>query len=64
MPTEASANAREVDRLLAAMRLDKKVSDGQIKFVLARKIGEVLWGQAVPEELIRQQLTGQPRTQA
>jgi len=64
LPTEASANAREVDRLLAAMRLDKKVSDGQIKFVLARKIGEVLWGQAVPEELIRQQLTGQPRTQA
>ena len=64
LPTAASAKGQEIERLLAAMRLDKKVSDGQIKFVLARKIGEVLWGQAVPEELIRQQLTGQPRTQA
>ena len=34
------------------MRLDKKVSGGEIKFVLARKIGNVIWGQRVPENLI------------
>lgn len=37
-------------RLLDAMRLDKKVSDGQIKFVLADRIGAVAWGQKVPEQ--------------
>ncbi|MBL9136803.1 MAG: 3-dehydroquinate synthase [Verrucomicrobiales bacterium] len=36
-------------RLHAAMRLDKKVKDGEIKFVLARRIGEVAWGQAVKD---------------
>jgi 3-dehydroquinate synthetase len=36
-------------RLFAAMRLDKKVSDGEIKFVLARRIGEVTLGVRVPE---------------
>jgi 3-dehydroquinate synthetase len=30
------------------MKLDKKVSDGEIKFVLAEKIGRVKWGQKVP----------------
>ena len=34
------------------MRLDKKVSGGEIKFVLARKIGRVVWGRRVPENLI------------
>lgn len=39
-------------RLHAAMRLDKKVKDGEVKFVLARRIGEVAWGQAVkPKEI-------------
>jgi 3-dehydroquinate synthetase len=30
------------------MTLDKKVSGGEIKFVLAERIGKVLWGQRVP----------------
>ena len=38
------------------MRFDKKVSGGEIKFVLARKIGKVVWGQRVPENLINQAL--------
>jgi 3-dehydroquinate synthase len=39
-------------RLHSAMRLDKKVKDGEVKFVLARKIGEVAWGEAVkPTEI-------------
>jgi 3-dehydroquinate synthetase len=44
-------------KLFAAMRLDKKVSEGQIKFVLAQKIGRVVWGQRVPEEVIQEALT-------
>ena len=38
------------------MRLDKKVSAGEVRFVLARKIGEVIWGQNVPVELIERVL--------
>ena len=53
LPTSVQLNAREMKNLFAAMRLDKKVSGGEIKFVLAKKIGQVVWGQSVPEELIR-----------
>jgi 3-dehydroquinate synthetase len=38
------------------MRHDKKVSGGEIKFVLARRIGRVVWGQRVPDEIIHQVL--------
>jgi 3-dehydroquinate synthetase len=38
------------------MRLDKKVSAGEIKFVLAKRIGEVIWGQNVPEPLVHEAL--------
>jgi 3-dehydroquinate synthetase len=34
------------------MKLDKKVSAGEVKFVLAAGIGKVVWGQNVPESLI------------
>jgi 3-dehydroquinate synthetase len=36
------------------MRLDKKTSDGEIKFVLAEKIGQVVWGRTVPLALIEE----------
>jgi 3-dehydroquinate synthetase len=36
------------------MRLDKKVSGGEIKFVLADRIGQVVWGQTVPSARIEQ----------
>jgi 3-dehydroquinate synthetase len=39
-------------KLFAAMRFDKKVSGGEIKFVLAKRIGRVVWGQRVAGELI------------
>ena len=39
------------------MKLDKKVSGGEIKFVLARRIGEVEFGQNVPAAMIEQMLT-------
>jgi 3-dehydroquinate synthase len=43
-------------RLLEAMKLDKKVSGGQVKFVLARSIGRVEPGHQVPAPLIEKVL--------
>ena len=57
LPTSVELNARELKSLFAAMRLDKKVSGGEIKFVLAKRMGEVVWGQNVPEELIRETIS-------
>jgi 3-dehydroquinate synthase len=57
LPTCIKLTAVQRKRLLAAMRLDKKVSAGEIKFVLARAIGEVTWGQKVPETAIHDALT-------
>jgi len=62
LPTQVSLNADQRRKLLAAMRLDKKVSGGEIKFVLARQIGEVIWGQTAPASLIEQSLNSQPST--
>jgi 3-dehydroquinate synthetase len=36
--------------------MDKKVSDGEVRFVLAKEIGSVTRGQRVPAELIQQAL--------
>ncbi len=58
LPTQVRLNARQRQKLFAAMRLDKKVRGGQIRFVLARRIGQVVWGQAVPEDLIEAALEG------
>lgn len=54
LPTSVKLNARELKGVFAAMRLDKKVSSGEVKFVLAERLGKVVWGQRVPEDLIRQ----------
>jgi len=56
LPTTISLNRHQRKKLLAAMRLDKKVSAGEVKFVLAKRIGEVVWGQKVPEALIQETL--------
>ena len=52
LPTHIQLNSLQRQKLFAAMTLDKKVSDGEIKFVLAEKIGRVVWGQKVPQVLI------------
>ncbi len=52
LPTKIKLTSPQREKLFAAMRLDKKVSSGEIKFVLAEKIGVVKWGQKVPQELI------------
>jgi 3-dehydroquinate synthase len=48
LPTKIALNQGQRRKLFAAMKLDKKVSAGEIKFVLARRIGEVEFGQKVP----------------
>jgi len=39
-------------KLFAAMKLDKKVSASEVKFVLVQKIGEVKFGIDVPKAII------------
>ena len=56
LPTEVKLNRSQLLKLTAAMSLDKKVAAGEIKFVLARKIGEVKFGISVPEKLLHQTL--------
>jgi 3-dehydroquinate synthase len=60
LPVRIKLNARQYDGLLDAMRLDKKVRGGEIKFVLAQRIGKVVWGQAVPLKLIAGVLAQSP----
>lgn len=57
LPTEVTLTASQRPKLFAAMKLDKKVSDGEIKFVLAKRIGKVVWGQRVPTTAIEKVLT-------
>lgn len=52
LPTRIQLNATQKKKFFAAMRLDKKASHGQVKFVLARKIGKVEFGQRVPTQAI------------
>lgn len=49
LPVTIRLDAARRQRLFEAMRLDKKVSGGEIKFVLANRIGAVAWGQRVPD---------------
>jgi 3-dehydroquinate synthase len=53
LPVAVKLNAPRRAQLLAAMKLDKKVSGGEIKFVLAKKIGKVEYGRNVPLSLIK-----------
>lgn len=56
LPTQIKLTTAQRKKLFAAMRLDKKVSAGEIKFVLAEAIGKVIWGQKVPESAINEAL--------
>jgi 3-dehydroquinate synthase len=58
LPVKLKLNAVRRKKLFAAMTLDKKVSGGEIKFVLAEKIGRVAWGRKVPTALIEETLSG------
>ncbi len=56
LPTKVRVTAVQRKDLFDAMRLDKKVSRGEIKFVLARHIGKVEYGVKVPDEVIEETL--------
>jgi 3-dehydroquinate synthase len=65
LPTTLKLAPKQRERLFAAMKLDKKVSAGEIKFVLARKIGQVEFGQGVLTDSIDRALNSlnpQPST--
>ena len=52
LPVKLKLTAAQRKKLFAAMLLDKKVSGGEVKFVLAEKIGRVKFGCRVASELI------------
>lgn len=55
LPTQLDP-AWSIDALLAAMRLDKKNTQGQLRFVLPRWIGKVETGVVVEESVVREVL--------
>ncbi|HYG22240.1 MAG TPA: 3-dehydroquinate synthase [Verrucomicrobiae bacterium] len=56
LPTQVKLTASERRQLFDAMRLDKKVSAGEIQFVLAERIGKVVWGKRVEQTAIQMAL--------
>lgn len=56
LPTRIKLSPVQRKKLFAAMQLDKKVSGGEITFVLAKKLGEVIWNQKVPQTEIERVL--------
>lgn len=58
LPVKLRLSAQQRERLLASMKLDKKVSGGEVKFVLAHRIGKVEFGKAVPQETLEEVLRG------
>jgi 3-dehydroquinate synthase len=57
LPTRITLRVGQREKFFAAMALDKKVSKGEIQFVLAEEIGKVSGGQKVPRALIEQVLS-------
>ncbi len=52
LPVTVRLTAAQKTALFKSMRLDKKVSAGEVKFVLAREIGKVEFGVKVPDAQI------------
>jgi 3-dehydroquinate synthase len=56
LPVAIKLDPARRKKLFKAMQLDKKVSGGEVKFVLASRLGRVKFGCKVPAELIGQVL--------
>ncbi|MFM2082270.1 MAG: hypothetical protein RL380_961 [Verrucomicrobiota bacterium] len=56
LPTSVKLTGAQRKQLFAAMKLDKKVSRGEITFVLARKLGKVVWAQRVTDGAVHRAL--------
>jgi 3-dehydroquinate synthase len=54
LPVAINLPASRQDALIKAMQLDKKVNDGQVRFVLASRIGQAESGHKIPPEWIRE----------
>lgn len=52
LPVQIKFNGAQRKKFFEAMRLDKKAKDGEVRFVLARRIGKVEFGQRVPAEAV------------
>ncbi|MFT6561675.1 MAG: 3-dehydroquinate synthetase, partial [Limisphaerales bacterium] len=52
LPTSVRLAKPQLAKVFATMKLDKKVSGGEVKFVLAQKIGHVKFGIDVPKAII------------
>jgi 3-dehydroquinate synthase len=57
LPVAIKLSPRRQAALIQAMQLDKKVSDGQIRFVLARRLGQVESGRKIAPEWIGEALS-------
>lgn len=53
LPVSVNLSPKQRDALFDAMRLDKKVTAGEVKFVLASRIGEVVWDRKASDAEIR-----------
>jgi 3-dehydroquinate synthase len=60
LPTRIKFDRRQRQRLYAAMQLDKKVTGGEIKFVLAERIGKVVWGRKLPLKRVEEAMDAEP----
>jgi 3-dehydroquinate synthase len=54
LPNRIVLSPQQQRRVFHAMKVDKKISGGEIKLVLAERIGKVRWGQSVPQPLLRE----------
>jgi 3-dehydroquinate synthase len=51
--SDIAGDLPDADQLLALMAQDKKVVDGQLRFILARAIGQAFVTAEVPPEAVR-----------
>ncbi len=58
LPVTMKIVPKKREALFDAMRLDKKVAGGELKFVLVKALGDVVWGQRVPDADINAVLAG------
>lgn len=52
LPTRIDLTSRQLAQLHNAMQFDKKVTGGELKFVLVERMGKALWNQPVHADLI------------
>ena len=56
LPVTLGGHRLETEAMIEAMGLDKKVNDGQLRFVLARQLGDVYVSDDVNAQVLREVL--------